>query len=1112
MSLHGGLYMGQGRRLLASTAVVVLGLVIGASPSVAVDTVPTPPAADVTATDPAALPVVTDPAAVPTVTDPAAVPTVTDPAAVPTVTDPVVTDPVVTDPVVTDPVVTDPAGKSKPSTKPATTQLAPTLAPVLVPSNQTGGFEIDGNLTPATMDPPGLDWNSPELPLQPVADDGLLPGSDTTSFVASPGKSDVQYVYAYTHGDSAALWLDFAFTRPADTGSVAYELELNQHSGNTAGVPTRTPGDYMFRITQNGNGDFALNSVQQWTSAGWGADLGTSGVAAAANAAGSFFEIALNLTTLIGLQPNCPPSAVFTALNMRTHTSPSQSSALADYIAPITIEPPNNCPNLTLIKTVSGGTALRTDWTLTALADSTVPVAFRTVSGTTPVEGPVVPGKTYVLSESGPSGYAGTWSCVGGTFTAPDEVLLAAGHNATCTVNNVAQPAHLTLVKTVVNTHGGTAANTAWTLAAAGPTPFSGVTGTSAVTSVAVDAGVYNLSESGGPGGYGASGWECTAGSLVGAQLTLVLNQSATCTITNTDQSAHLTLVKTVSNFFGGLEPVSAWTLTATGPTTITGITGADAVTSAPVSAGSYTLSEVGPLGYAGTWSCSGGAFTDPDHVVLALGQDATCTISNVDLPAHLTLVKAVVNTHGGTAANTAWTLTATGPITISGHTTDSSVTSAAVSAGTYVLSEAGPGGYVGTWSCVGGTFTAGTPSAAAHVVLALSQSATCTVNNVAQPAHLTLVKTVSNVFGGIEPVSAWTLTATGPITISGHTTDSSVTSAAVSAGTYVLSEAGPGGYVGTWSCVGGTFTGPDQVALALGQDATCTVNNVAQPAHLTLVKSVVNTQGGSALNTAWTLTATGPTTITGITGADAVTAAAVSAGAYTLSESDGPASYSASEWACTAGSLVGAQLTLALNESATCTITNTFVQTVIADSPSISLDKLAILGDTNGNGKADAGETITYSFLVTNTGNVALTTVAVADPKLDLLAGFSAVTCSPTTLLPAASVTCTAAAYNVTDADVAAGLDVVNVATASGQPPTGSRVSDTDTVSTPTAMPEVLGVVENAPSILAFTGAATVPLGLSGLLALVLGAILTGASRRRQVGADRRGAHRPRE
>src|SRR5665811_2469773 len=35
MSLHGGLYKGQGRRLLASAAVVVLGLVIGAAPSIA---------------------------------------------------------------------------------------------------------------------------------------------------------------------------------------------------------------------------------------------------------------------------------------------------------------------------------------------------------------------------------------------------------------------------------------------------------------------------------------------------------------------------------------------------------------------------------------------------------------------------------------------------------------------------------------------------------------------------------------------------------------------------------------------------------------------------------------------------------------------------------------------------------------------------------------------------------------------------------------------------------------------------------------------------------------------------------------------------------------------
>jgi uncharacterized repeat protein (TIGR01451 family) len=339
------------------------------------------------------------------------------------------------------------------------------------------------------------------------------------------------------------------------------------------------------------------------------------------------------------------------------------------------------------------------------------------------------------------------------------------------------------------------------------------------------------------------------------------------------------------------------------------------------------------------------------------------------------------------------------------------------------------------------------------------------------------------------------------------------------------LSESGPSGYVGTWSCTGGTFTAPAQVVLALGQSATCTISNVDQPAHLTLVKTVVNTQGGNALNTAWTLTATGPTTITGHTGTPAVTGVAVSVGTYTLSEADGPAGYSASAWVCSAGTLDGARLTLALNQSATCTITNTFVPPpppVIPDVPSISLVKLATLGDTNGNGASDAGETITYSFLVTNTGNVALTTVAVADPKLDLLAGFSAVTCSPTTLLPAASVTCTAAAYPVTAADVKDGLNIVNEAIASGQPPTGSRVSATDDVSTPTAKPvvapvvtpkpEVKGVVKNAPAptTLAFTGAETVPLGLSGLLALVLGTVLTVASRRQ--GAKRQGAHRARE
>ena len=99
----------------------------------------------------------------------------------------------------------------------------------------------------------------------------------------------------------------------------------------------------------------------------------------------------------------------------------------------------------------------------------------------------------------------------------------------------------------------------------AGPTTITGVTGAAAVTNAAVNVGTYALTETG-PAGYTAGAWSCTAGTLVGSNLTLALNQTATCTINNNDISPRLTLVKTVTNDNGGTAVVSAFTLTATGP------------------------------------------------------------------------------------------------------------------------------------------------------------------------------------------------------------------------------------------------------------------------------------------------------------------------------------------------------------------------------------------------------------------------------------------------------------------------------------------------------------------------------------------------------------------
>src|SRR5262249_16595882 len=74
--------------------------------------------------------------------------------------------------------------------------------------------------------------------------------------------------------------------------------------------------------------------------------------------------------------------------------------------------------------------------------------------------------------------------------------------------------------------------------------------------------------------------------------------------------------------------------------------------------------------------------------------------------------------------------------------------------------------------------------------------------------------------------------------------------------------------------------------------------------------KRVVNDSGGTAAATDFSLSAAGPTPISGPGGADG----AVNAGSYVLSET-GPAGYAAGAWSCAGGSLQGATVTVALGE-----------------------------------------------------------------------------------------------------------------------------------------------------------------------------------------------------
>ena len=93
-------------------------------------------------------------------------------------------------------------------------------------------------------------------------------------------------------------------------------------------------------------------------------------------------------------------------------------------------------------------------------------------------------------------------------------------------------------------------------------------------------------------------------------------------------------------------------------------------------------------------------------------------------------------------------------------------------------------------------------------------------------------------------------------------------------------------------------------MTVVAGQQKTCTITNDDDAPKLTLNKVVVNDNGGTALESAWTLTATGnpvtdPATLSGpvprATPMSSVALASTPA-RYDLSESGGPASYTASD------------------------------------------------------------------------------------------------------------------------------------------------------------------------------------------------------------------------
>ena len=179
--------------------------------------------------------------------------------------------------------------------------------------------------------------------------------------------------------------------------------------------------------------------------------------------------------------------------------------------------------------------------------------------------------------------------------------------------------------------------------------------------------------------------------------------------------------------------------------------------------------------------------------------------------------------------------------------------------------------------------------------------------------AKLTVIKQIVNDNGGNNVVPDFQLFADNGVTEVGMTSGVQGT---VLAGNYTITETGVSGYVASFS---GDCDSSGAITLNPGDVKTCTITNNDLPGNITLIKSVVNNNGGTATsNSAWGLRIDGNIVPNN-------TSVAVTANAAHSINEDGRAGY---HFVSITGHpkcpiVLGGTATLDEGEAITCTITN---------------------------------------------------------------------------------------------------------------------------------------------------------------------------------------------
>ncbi|WP_052664543.1 DUF7507 domain-containing protein [Nitriliruptor alkaliphilus] len=790
------------------------------------------------------------------------------------------------------------------------------------------------------------------------------------------GKSDLCNIWVdlATQGDDVLLY--FAWQRFAPQGAVNVSLELQKGSLTPActGTPDFFNAGGCNPFANRQVGDLLLTFdfdpvpamyLRSWTGSDWSGATELNGNKAIAAVDGGKNdtlrgEAAINLTTS-GILPGVGQECVtFATVLPFSQTGNSTSAELQDVVLNGFPGPSiSNCGQL-VVQKVTSPIGLSGPFPVELKKGASTLASFDLAAhGSSFVYGdtddePLFAGSDYSLTETVPTGWDADYSvtCTIGAANAIDgdgNITVAANSTTTCTITNTAIAPKITLVKTVNNQFGGTATQDDFQAKLDG-------TNVGWDTAIETTIGSHTASEVMNVSGYTAGDWggDCAAN----GSITVGPGDEATCTITNSDVQPTLTLEKIVDNSAGG---------TATQDDFQARIDGADVDwdTAVGLNAGSHTASESTLPGYAaGSW---GGDCAANGAVSLTVGQNATCVITNTAIAPTLTVVKEVVNDSGGTLGPDDF------PLYLNGASVQHDDPNDVVAGVEYTVSEDQQPGYAQTGLVCEDDDTGvdvGHP-----VTLDLAQSVTCTITNDDVMPGLTVVKSVINDDGG----------ALGPddfqLRVNGGPIAHGVALANPQAGVeYDVTEDDPTdlgyAYVSTVCVDAGTQEEvANPVTLALGQAVVCTITNDDIAPTVTVIKEVINDDGGTAGIADFTL----------YLGEDEVTSGAsstVTAGVeYTVSEDlvDG---YEQVSLTCTDADEndLGATFTPELAQDITCVIVNDDI------APTVTVTKLVINDDGGNAGPADFTLLINADEVVSGESNdvVAGTEYTVSEELLD--------------------------------------------------------------------------------------------------------------------------------